>query len=56
MKFTEDNVLRVEHQTITDLCLWDAPEEERQALLMYIAGVHDMAQNIIDAMAEIKKL
>ena len=55
MKFTEDNVLRVEHKLIQDQLIWDCHKDDREALLMYIAGVNDMAQSIIEAMREIAK-
>lgn len=56
MKFTEDNVLRVEHKLIQDQIIMDCPKELKEDLLAYIAGVSDMAQSIIEAMREIAKL
>lgn len=56
MKFTEDNVLRVEHNLIKEQLIMDCPEECKADLLAYIAGVNDMADDIIAAMREIKKL
>ena len=50
MKFTEDNVLRVEHKLIQDQLIMDCPEGCKADLLAYIAGANDMAQYIIDAM------
>lgn len=55
MKFTEDNVLRVEHKLIQDQIIMDCPKELTEGLLAYIAGVNDMAQCIIEAMREIAK-
>lgn len=55
MKFTEDNVLRVEHKLIQDQIIMDCPKELKEDLLAYIAGVNDMAQSIIEAMREIAK-
>ena len=55
MKFTEDNILRVEHKLIQDQIIMDCPKELGQDLLAYIAGVNDMAQSIIEAMREVAK-
>ena len=55
MKFTEDNVLRVEHKLIQDQIIMDCPKELKEDLLAYIAGGNDMAQSIIEAMREIAK-
>ena len=56
MKFTEDNVLRVEHKLIQDQIIMDCPKELKEDLLEYIAGVNDMAQSIIEAMREVAKM
>ena len=56
MKFTEDNVLRVQHKLIQDQIIMDCPKELKEEMLAYIAGVNDMAQSIIEAMREIAKL
>ena len=56
MKFTEDNVLRVEHRLIKEQLIMECPEECKADLLAYIAGVNDMAQSIIEGMREIAKL
>ena len=55
MKFTEDNVLRIEHKLIKEQLIMECPEECKADLLAYIAGVNDMAQSIIEAMREIAK-
>lgn len=58
MKFTEDNVYRVEHQQISDLVPWDFRDNNRSArdAFMYILGVHEMADAIIEAMREVKNV
>lgn len=56
MKFTEDNVLIMEHKLIQDQIIMDCPQELREGLLAYIAGVNDMAQAVIEAMREIAKM
>ena len=56
MKFTEDNVLRIEHKLIKEQLIMECPEECKADLLAYIAGVNDMAEDVISAMREIKKL
>ena len=55
MKFTEDNVLRVEHELIQGQIIMECPKELKEDLLAYIAGVSDMAQAIIEAMREVAK-
>lgn len=52
--FTEDNVYRVEHKAITEFLPWEFRENNRDArdALMYILGVHEMADAIISAMQE----
>jgi hypothetical protein len=55
MKFTEDNVLRVEHRLIKEQLIMECPVESKADLLAYIAGVNDMAEYVIDAMREIAK-
>ena len=55
VKFTEDNVLRVQHKLIQDQIIMDCPKELKEDMLAYIAGVNDMAQSIIEAMREIAK-
>lgn len=55
MKFTEDNVLRVEHNLIKEQMIMECPDECKADLLAYIAGVNDMAEDVIAAMREIAK-
>lgn len=56
MKFTEDNVLRVEHRLIKEQLIMECPDECKKELLAYIAGVNDMAEDVIAAMREIAKM
>ena len=56
MKICENNVLKVQHDLILKSLIWECPKEDREALLMYIAGVNDMAQATIEAIQELKKL
>lgn len=62
MKFTEGNVLKVEHNVIQDALMgWEAPAEEAEEkqmahVLAYIKGVNDMAQAVIESMEAIRKL
>lgn len=56
MKFTEDNVLRVEHRLIKEQLIMECPDECKKELLAYIAGVNDMAQSVIDVMREVAKM
>lgn len=55
MKFTADNVLRVEHRLIKEQLIMECPDECKKDLLAYIAGVNDMAEDVIAAMREIAK-
>ena len=52
MKITKGVILMVEHDLIMSQILSDCPEEDRAAMAMYIAGVNDMAQAVIEAMEE----
>lgn len=56
MKLCEDNVLIVQHDLLRKSLIWECPKEDREALLMYIAGVNDMAQATIEAIQELKKM
>lgn len=55
MKFTADSVLWLEHKLIQEQLIMECPEECKADLLAYIAGVNDMADDIINAMREIAK-
>lgn len=50
MRITEGVILKVEHDLLVSQLLAGCPEEERAAMAMYIAGVNDMAQAVIEAM------
>lgn len=50
MKITEGVILKVEHDLLVSQILSDCPDEDRAAMAMYIAGVNDMAQAVIEAM------
>lgn len=50
MKITKGVILMVEHDLLVSQILSDCPEENRAAMEMYIAGVNDMAQAVIEAM------
>lgn len=52
MKITEGVILKVEHDLLKNQILSDCPEEDRAAMAMYVAGVNDMAQAVIEAMKE----
>lgn len=62
MKFTEVNVLKVEHNVIQDALIgWVDPVEEAEEkqmahVLSYIHGVNDMAQAIIEGMEAVSKI
>ena len=49
MRLTEDNVYLIEHKIIRETGLWDDLEDEKRniALLAYVAGINDMAQEIV---------
>lgn len=52
MRITEGLILKVEHDMLRDMLLIGGSEEERAEMAMYVAGVNDMAQAIIEAMRE----
>lgn len=56
MRMTEENVLRAEHQMLTDTCIWESMDDDRQchSILAYISGIHDMACALIDCIRELK--
>lgn len=62
MKFTEVNVLKVEHNVIRDALFdWNPPAEEAGEkpmahILSYIHGVNDMAQAVIEGMEAVSKI
>ena len=56
MKVNEYNVLKLQHDILRNSLIWECPKEDREALLMHIAGVNDMAQAVIEAIQELKKV
>ena len=56
MKLTDAMVYKLEHDILMDFDLWDLPGEQARYTIMYIAGVRDMAQAVIDAMQEVKNV
>ena len=55
MKLNEYNVLMLQHDLIRKSLIWECPKEEREALLMYIAGFNDMAQACIESNIRLEK-
>lgn len=57
MRLTKENVLMIEHKILNDTCIWDLgnAEQERQ-VLFYIEGVRTMAEEVMKAIEELKKL
>lgn len=57
MKLTDDMVYKMEHNILLDLEFWTfTGDHEARDVSMYIAGVRDMAQAVIDAMREVKNV
>lgn len=57
MKLTDANVYKLEHKILLDLEFWCMKDErEAKDAAMYIAGVRDMAQAVIDALREVKNV
>lgn len=56
MKLEEINVRFIEAKIIDDLILSDVPDEEAPKIIAYIDGVHTMANAIIEAIQELKKV
>ena len=52
MRITEGVILKVEHDLIADLMLAGCSKEGLEDSAMYIAGVNDMAQAVIEAMRD----
>ena len=57
MKLTKENVLKIQHQLISSCCIWERTEDDKGAdkIAMYICGINDMAQEIMDAIDEIRR-
>ena len=56
MKLETENVRFIEAKIIDDSCLSDVPDEEAPKVIAFIDGVHIMANEIIKAIQELKKL
>lgn len=56
MKLETENVRFIEAKIIDDSCLPDVPDGEAAKVLAYIDGVHTMANAIIEAIQELKKV
>ena len=56
MKMTEDNVFRVEHKLIKDSLLWEGLNDDRlcHALLAYVCGINDMAEEMVKCLKALK--
>ena len=55
MNLTEEDVYRVEHKLIRDTDVWDDFENDKLnvALLTYISGINDMANEIIKCLKDL---
>ena len=56
MKLEAENVRFIEAKLIDDLILSDVPDEEATKVIAYIDGVHMMANAVIEAIQELKKI
>lgn len=57
MKLTDAMVYKLEHNILLDLEFWAfTGDHEARDVAMYVAGVRDMAQAVIDAMQEVKNV
>ena len=57
MKLTDANVYLIEHKIVRDMCLGCFETENPDTIrdtTMYIAGVNDMAQAVVEALREVK--
>ena len=55
MKLTDANVYLIEHKILLDLEFWAfANNRDAKATAMYIAGVRDMAQAVVEALREVE--
>lgn len=54
MKITKDNILIVEHKLFADMCLWEVTGEQKDKVLGYIQGIHDMADAVIKMIEEVR--
>ena len=58
MNLTEEDVYRVEHKLIRDTDVWDDFENDKLnvALLTYISGINDMANEIIKCLKDLGEI
>lgn len=56
MKLEEINVRFIEAKLIDDLILSDVPDEEATKVIAHMDGVHTMANAVIEAIQELKKV
>jgi hypothetical protein len=55
MKLTDANVYLIEHNLIQNLDVFVVGEDRHaRDLAMYVAGVNDMAQAVVEALKEVK--
>lgn len=53
MKLTTENVNHLEAEILDDLGFWEHESKDAEKLLVYIAGVHDMANAVRKAIREL---
>lgn len=53
MKLTTENVNHLEAKILDELDFWDFENKEAEKQLMYIAGIHDMANAVRKVIREL---
>lgn len=53
MKLTTENVNHLEAQMLDELGYWEFESKDAEKLLVYIAGMHDMANAVRKAIREL---
>lgn len=53
IKLTTENVNILEAKMLDELCYWEYESKDAEKLLVYIAGVHDMANAVRKAIREL---
>lgn len=57
MRLTDAMVYKMEHNILLDLEFWAFTDDhEARDVSMYIAGVRDMAQAVVEALREVKNV
>jgi NAD(P)H-flavin reductase len=59
MKLTDANVYLIEHKLVRDICAGCFDVTDTQAdrdTLLYVCGVNDMAQAVVEALREVKNV